>query len=220
MGPCWARASADALTFHLEIEDRTIELTLHASARREEVMRAQVKEDFYALEVLVPWARAEATLEVRGQAPKKLAGHGYSDHSRSTTLPGKLADRWVRFRALREGDSRLVLVRFPPGGAAPVGWVWTEGKARVQVSRAQTQSKGPTREREWRALLDGEGGPWKLETSALLDRHAPIEEQGAVGALLGRALGNPVTYTYRGVLEEKGSSARVPGIFEVSLGNE
>jgi hypothetical protein len=89
------------------------------------------------------------------------------------------------------------------------------------VTRAQTQARGPVKERAWRVLLDdGEGGPWRLESGALLDRDAPVEGLGALGKVIGGLIGNPVTYTHRGVLEEKSTGRKFSGIFEVSISSE
>ena len=66
------------------------------------------------------------------------------------------------------------------------------------------------------ALLDGEGGPWRIRSGALIYRDAPLEKQGALGSLIKRIIGNPVTHTYRAVLESKRTRKRIEGIFEVT----
>ena len=73
----------------------------------------------------------------------------------------------------------------------------------------------------WQARFKGRGGEWRIRTGELLHRSAPVEERGALlGSMLGAIIGNPVTYTFRGVLEERGSGAKVAGIVEVTLTDE
>lgn len=217
VGPCRATAG-EALVVSAPLGGATFELTLEAAPRqvRRTVHEAGGKDDFYWLEVLVPWAKARAKLARPGEPVKTLSGFGYADHSRATALPGKTARRWVRFRGFEADDARVVLVRFPPKSEVATGFVWkgphTEPGA---VTRAQV-SEGRTGRGSWRVMVDGDGGPWRLTTRELLWRDAPLESRGFVGAMIGSVVGNPVTYTYRATLEEQKTRREVRGIFEVT----
>ena len=222
MGPCEAVVN-DGLTVRAQVGGGTFEMKLEGdpAKARQHLSRVDVGDAFYELEVLLPWAPARVKLARPGEAPRELAGHGYSDHSRSTVLPSRLAERWVRFRALRGGDTRLLLVRFPAGGGAGQGWLWPEKVGqRGDVRDVDVQSRGPAKAKEWRVLFEGAGGPWRITSTQLLERHAPVEEQGMLGAVVRKLIGNPVTYTYRAVLEDKATRSKIPGIFEVTLANE
>lgn len=217
VGTCFAEAGTDALRFVADVKGHKLELSLQADANktRQPAHRATPGGSFYELEVLVPWASATVQLTKKGQATQTLKGHGYSDHSRATALPGKTASRWVRFRALRSGQSQLMLVRFPPKGPA-VGWHWAQGQKRANITRAMARKKNGG----WMAMVDGKGGPWRIRSKELLFRNAPLENKGMLGSMLGAMVGNPVTYTFRGVLESKKTRQKIPGLFEVSISDE
>ncbi|MCK6547423.1 hypothetical protein L6R52_16355 [Myxococcota bacterium] len=218
IGPCTARAG-DELVVSAPLDGGTLELTLDAPARdvRRTVHEVGGSDDFYWLEVLVPWAKARAKLARPGEPTRTSSGFGYADHSRATALPGKTARRWVRFRGFADGDARVVLVRFPPKTDAATGFVWHRARtAPNAVTRAQV-TEGRTGRGSWRVMVDGDGGPWRLTTNELLWRDAPLEKRGLVGAMLGRVVGNPVTYTYRGTLEERQTRRTLTGIFELTL---
>lgn len=217
IGPCSA-TSGDALVMKAVLEGGTVELELAKAPTRDRALEAKIGSDFYGLDVLVPWAPAKVSLTRDGKT-RRLSGFGYADHPRSKIMPGTLAERWLRFRGLNGKDPRLVLVRFPQGGAA-VGW--HHGKAgRTSLDRVQMvpgPSRGPAR--LWKARFKGEGGEWRITTTEVLHRDAPIESQGMLGSVIKQVVGNPVTYTYRGYLEERGSGARIEGIVEVTITDE
>ncbi len=224
VGACWIVAK-EHLTFHAEGEGIQLNIRLNASPAkvRARTDTVKVKDAFYELEVLVPWAKAEVRLTTPGKEARKLKGYGYADHSRSTVLPGKLARQWVRFRAVQSQDSKLFLIRFPPHARRATGWHWAEGATgRVSVARARTQSrKSKDGTRGWRVLVNTEGGgAWRLTSKKLLYRYAPVEERGLLGSIVGTLIGNPVTYTYTGVLEQKKSATKIRGIFEITLADE
>jgi hypothetical protein len=223
IGQCKATAGR-TLSIEATIDDAQLLLELEAAP---EEMRAPVHavrngEDFYDLEVLIPWAAAKASYIVNGEPARSSSGFGYADHSRANALPGKTAKSWVRFRALGKERSRLVLVRFPPAGKPFAGWVWDQSqKSPAELSRVQLQPrKGDEKAKAWRVMLDGDGGPWRITSGKLIQRDAPIEERGALGSILGAVVGNPVTYTYRAVLEGRQDRGQVSGILEVTLADE
>ena len=213
MGPCSARAG-ERLVLRAQRDAHVLQIALAAEPKRDRAHQMRAGEDFYELDVLVPWASAEIEWSEPGKHGT-ARGHGYADHSRSAIMPYALADRWLRFRGLQTKDPRVVLVRFPPKGP-PIGWHHAKGHARQSLSRVMLRGAGT----QWHARFKGEGGEWRLRTTKLLHRSAPIEEQGMLGRVLEAFVGNPVTRTFRGVLEERGTGARVEGIVEVTLTDE
>ena len=184
----------------------------------------RIGSDFYESEILGPWAPARATVEDRRGGVRILQGRGYADHSRSTTLPLDLARRWVRFRGLAASGSVLLLARFPGDGGEVDGWLWLQGQAApvalasVRVMRLAGESGG------WRVRAQSvSGSSYEIVTGREIHRHAPVEEQGLLGRLLRRLLGNPVTYTYRAALtrlSEGTEPIALQGIAEVTLVDE
>lgn len=235
VGSC-RMVAGERFTFHASLDGRELSIGLDLDARKERTAVHGATSSgggFYDLELLVPVARGAATLTRAGRPPQQLAGYGYADHSRATALPGQTAKRWVRFtgldgsapaagKAAGELRSKLVLVRIPPKGPEHDGWLWAPGAGpRVPLTRvAITQGPGSGAETGWRVMLDGEGGPWKLTTGELLRRDAPLEERGVLGSVLGAVVGNPVTYTYRGVLATRRDRSELHGILEITLSSE
>ncbi|MBK8011874.1 MAG: hypothetical protein IPK13_11030 [Deltaproteobacteria bacterium] len=204
-----------------EIVGRAFILNLREKPRRERVMRVVAGTRFYESDVMIPWASADLvmTRTSDNQVLVKTQGTGYADHSRSTTYPADTAQRWIRFRALNEPpDGRqLVLVREPKTGGVE-GWVWADA-GRKPVTRMRVAVRGAKHAPQVRALIDGEGGPWRVTSKTLLFRHAPLENRGVLGSLVGVAVGNPVTYTYRAVLETKRGKP-VTGLLEMAISDE
>lgn len=214
IGPCIAK-NANKLEMKVELPEGKVTLSLAARAERKRALDAKVGGDFWDLDTLVKWADATVTLDIGG-ARRTVKGWGYADTSRSRIMPGKLAKQWLRFRALNGDDPRLVLVRFPQSGS-PVGWHDARTGSKSKLLRAQMRANG----KQWRARFKGAKGEWRVTTNKLLFRDAPIEERGAVlGSMIGAVVGNPVTYTFRGVLEERGSKRKIPGIVEITLTDE
>lgn len=208
------------LTIEGDLDGRTFVLKLAAMPRRERVMRVSAGTRFYESDVMIPWAPADLVVKRTsdGQVLAKTRGTGYADHSRSTTYPTDTAQRWIRFRALTDAAQRqLILVREPTTGDVE-GWTWTAA-GRKPISRMRVAVRGSKHAPQVRALIDGEGGPWRVTSKALLFRHAPLENRGVLGALVGAAVGNPVTYTYRAVLETKGGKA-INGLLEMAISDE
>jgi hypothetical protein len=212
IGPCEAR-DGGKLVMSAPLGKGKVTIELMKAAKRERVHDAKYGDDFYELDLLVPWADANVTIESDGKT-RTLRGHGYADHPRSKIMPSKLAKRWFRFRGLNGGDPRVVLIRIPNDGD-PVGWHESK-RGRTDLDRVMVAPEGAS----WRARFKSKDGEWRVTTTQLLQRSAPVEDRGAVGAVIGAVVGNPVSYTYRGVLEERGSGAKIPGLVEVTITDE
>ena len=141
-------------------------------------------------------------------------GGGYADHSHST-IPGRLlAQRWMRFRALR-GERSSIVVRETARGASAPSYLWRQAEGFTELTAA-TLGREDT---GWTAALQGEGWQGTVRAGRLLLRSAPIQELGLLGKMLKPLTGSPVTYTYRAQLERAGHPP-LPGVMEVSLAEE
>lgn len=226
MGPaCAMIASENGFSVHASIEGASIDVEIEGSAAKSRRIVHSARSEgggFYDLEVLIPWAVARATYARPGTQPRSISGHAYADHSRANALPKKTAKQWVRFRALSDKSSQLILVRFPPNDRPIVGWRWEQpAEAPVSLTRAalsELPNEGGIR--AWKVMLDGPGGPWRITSHKLVQRDAPLEEGGAATGLIGKLIGNPVTYTYRAVLESKLRPEKLQGLLEVTLTDE
>jgi hypothetical protein len=163
---------------------------------------------FYESDILIPWAAARLRMTPKGGTERILEGHGYGDHSRSTTLPGNLARRWVRFRGLSDSGSMLMLARFPTETDRVDGWLWSqdEDEPVALTSVRLTPSEGAGGQGQW--LIRAEtvsGAIYEIKTGEQLYRYAPVEDGGMMARMLKRVIGNPVTYTYRAVSSEETS---------------
>lgn len=218
VGPCALRTQGDDIVFEAPLKDGKVIATVHAKAVRVRPPdhRVAVGKKFYETEILVPWAKVTVALDVPGVSDKTLEGFGLLDHSRSTTLPGDLATRWVRFRVLDPEQGRLFLVRYPPKGGTPKAWAWSAQRAKPQaVPRVKVGRKPGSEPPVFRTLAMVEGKTWKMLSTKLIHRYAPVEKHGMLGRIVGSVVGNPVTYTYVGTLEAEGRT--FTGLMEVTL---
>jgi hypothetical protein len=214
IGPCSA-SDGGRLKLRAPLGKGTVTIELLSKPSRRRVHEAKYGDEFYELDMLIPWAEAKVTIEAGGKT-RTLSGHGYADHPRSKILPAKLAEKWFRFRGLNAADPRVVMIRLPKG-ESPVGWHESK-RGRTELDRVMLAPDG---KKAWRARFKGKDGEWRVTTMELLHRSAPVEDRGAaIGALIGAVVGNPVTYTFRGVLEERGSGAKIHGLVEVTVTDE
>jgi hypothetical protein len=215
MGPCTV-TPGPPLVFSVPLGKAKIELRLDGDLKklRTAKLKTEVASDFYQSEVLIPWA--QATVSIDG---KVLAGKGYLDHSRAAILPGDLAKSWVRFRDLRSEEPRILLVRMGKNDEIQ-GYQLTRGKGQSRVTQASIRQGTARGQRAFRVQGEDEHGQWRITSRELLHRFAPLEENGVLGSVVSMVVGNPVTYLYRGVLEEKGRKQPVTGLFEVTVTDE
>ncbi len=205
---------------------RTVTLVLAAPIRpvRPLDKTTRIGADFYESDILVPWAPAHVIIEDRDGASRTLNGHGYADHSRSTTLPSDLAQRWVRFRGLAASGSTLLLARFPSDGGGVDGWFWRQGEVAPVALEAVRVTRLASSSGQWRmSVRSAAGADYEITTHREIHRHAPVEAFGFWGRMLRRFLGNPVTYTYRANLiglPEGSETVSLQGIAEVTIVDE
>jgi hypothetical protein len=126
----------------------------------------------------------------------------------------------VRFRALRRDAPVLLLARQPlEGDTWTPAWSWQKG-AFTPLPRALLTREGEGEATRFVAeLADASGKTWTARATRLLHRHAPVAELGGgIGRLLTPFVGSPVSYTFRGTLDDGGGP--IDGLFEVELGDE
>jgi len=165
--------------------------------------------------LVVPFAKVAASLQLPGEPATELSGGAYADHSRSSVPAKSLARRWIRFRALQGEHRALLLAREGLDGGFEPAWLWLEGTEPQTFARFTLTRTGNEQAPTWSAALSGsvEG---RIVSTTQLYRYAPLEELGALGALVAPVVGSPVTWTSRATLELKGR-APMAGIMEVSL---
>jgi hypothetical protein len=225
VGPC-SLSGGDETDFHVALGGQEIDLRLAAPIRpvRPLDRRMTVGSNFYESDIMIPWAPAEASIRAGAGEPRVLRGHGYGDHSRSTTLPAALARRWVRFRGLADTDSILLLARFPRKDEPLDGWIWQQGEpAPVGLKSVELTALGATSGGggQWVITLESDSGArYRVTTESELHRNAPLEGRGMLGRMLRPLVGNPVTYTYRARLQRDGADVgekSLSGIAEITF---
>ncbi len=216
VGPCSLTAKPGGMYFVAKLGDDELRVQMNAKPQRVKPPEHEVKigGSFYQTEIIIPWSDVSGSLKLDGKSIA-LKGHGFMDHSRSTVLPGKLATRWVRFRVLDPEAPRLFLVRYPADGKKPQAWAWDPGSPAPQAVSRVKVSKKPGKTPVFRALAMVKGKTWKMTSQKLIHRYAPVEEHGMLGAIVGAVVGNPITYTYVGKLEQ--GARTLTGIMEVTV---
>lgn len=216
VGKCRLSADANGARMHIEVNDATIDLTTSTPfvARRPPSGQVQVPSGRYGVEVLATHHDVTVALKLDGK-PRSAKGRGFINHSRATALPGKVARRWVRFRAVRGDEPWVVHARLPADGSAATGFTITDDETKT-VSFARVGSRGTGAKRAYRAQIETEAGRLSITTTGEpLFRDAPFEKYGWLGKLLGSLLGNPVTFTYRAKLEV--DRRTIEGVVEIAL---
>jgi hypothetical protein len=220
VGTCAGRVEEGATAVEVALEGGVVRLRLGALPTRRAASDATlaVGDDLYRTEVLLFRAPVSGTLALPGTAARTVAGSGYLDHSRSTIRPKDLAERWIRFRALRGERGALLLGRRAHDGRFTPVWACdAPGQCRSYGSFAVERggdAKAPT----FTIALPSEREPLRIESRRLLYRDAPIEELGVLGKLVAPFFGSPVTYVHRAVLT--GHGAPIDGVLEVELSEE
>lgn len=218
IGRCKASVQGKTMRYTARVGGGSVEVVLSAAPRpkRPPQSKLTVDDATYTTELLTPWAPAKVTVNLPGAASKTLTGTGYADHTRSLLLPGPLARKWVRLRALGASGSVLMLARYPAGKGGPRGWVWRQEDARwAPLKTLKLTRKG----KAWAIDFATADHRWSVTTTRQLYRHAPVEEHGVLGSVVGAVVGNPVTYTHRA--SPQGDTAMpARAIVEISLTDE
>jgi len=216
VGPCSAR-SGEGTRVRVALDGRVVELAFpEPSAERAVPVDLEADGRRYRSAILQAFTPVGARLEGFGAA-SPLTGGGYADHSRSDVAPAVLARSWFRFRALRPPRQLVVLARQRADGAWDPAWIWRQGEA-PRALEALELRRLAGRVPAWTAALRDGASAGTVASGPTLHRHAPLEELGPVGWVVGAVMDVPVTWTYRATLEEAG---RVDGILEISaLGEE
>lgn len=216
MGRCHLTAG-EALAIHVEAEELVIDLTLQAAPRAHRPPDGELRtaKGFYESDILVPWADAIGTLRA-GESSRALRGRGFSDHSRSTLMPGDTARQVARFRGVADARPLLVHARFAPDGTVH-GWLWRHGQAAPVPLDTATLSRIGAGSESWEVRAEGGGEQPRLLSRQLLFRYAPVEQHGFLGRLARPVVGNPVTMTFRGVAQGLTGQMSIKGILEVTL---
>lgn len=166
----------------------------------------------------IAWSAVEASIDT-GAGAKVSSGYGYLDHSRSTTKPDELANRWIRFRAENADDSWLLLARNMPDGGLR-GWSWRQKEPFARPLKRMKATRVDEKDQAKGYRIEGEsgGGTFTIVVDKQLYRFAPVEEYGMLGMMARAVVGNPVTRTYRATLtltENGQTSEPKQGILEV-----
>jgi hypothetical protein len=118
----------------------------------------------------------------------------------------------VRVRVLRGGPRLLALARQRHDGTWGPTWIWREGEA-PRALGAVALRRGADGD-GWVASLEDGTSSLTVASGRRLHRHAPLEELGLLGRLIGAVMEVPVTYTYRCAVAPEGAG---DGLLEVSL---
>jgi hypothetical protein len=220
MGPCTLHAGAGTfISVPLGNGLLSIQFTEPPSPQAPPGSEVIVGNARYRHEVLVPFGAAKVSLRMPGSnALLELSGGGYGDHTHSTVAPVKLARSWVRFRALRGGDSNLLLLAREgfDGGFTPA-YLWPAGGAPEMLQRFELRrQEGDSKKAGWEAALSSTRGALTVRATSLLLRNAPVQDLGLLGSLVKPVVGSPVTYVMRAVLQRAGQPD-VQGLMEVTL---
>jgi hypothetical protein len=174
----------------------------------------------YDTRVLLSRVAVAAAYALPGSPEQSVPGGGYVDHTRSTVFPIDLAERWVRFRALRGDRPLLVLGRLGKDGSfAPV---WACGAVCRDYARFDIRREAAARAPTFHvAVVGGDGGdaPIALDSGRLLYRDAPVEDLGVLGRVIMPFTGNPVAYVFRGRASAFGAPP-LEGILEVEFASD
>ena len=221
IGTCSAWGEATASGAEVQLEHGTVRLVFGARIQLQSPRDATVSvgEGRYQTEVLLYRAPVSATLALPGQPPRDISGAGYLDHTRNTVPPTDLANRWIRFRALRGGNGLLLLGREGRDGRFAPLWSCRSSDRCREYQSFRLQRDGPDKAPAFRVDVVGAQGAIQIRSGRLLYRDAPIENLGVAGKLVAPFTGSPVTYVYRAAATD-GANPPVDGILEVELSGE
>ncbi|HET9597777.1 MAG TPA: hypothetical protein VFP65_19470 [Anaeromyxobacteraceae bacterium] len=222
VGPCSAEMEGEGLAVEVALEGGRARLAFAARPAQAPLLRdavVVVPGKQFRSEVMLFRTPVTATVALPGRPVRTVEGAGYADHSRSTISPLDLFESWVRFRALR-GDRPVALLgrRGRDGAFKPV-WACEDGDHCRDLDRYEIRRAPDARPAAFAVTVGAGEDALQLRSGALLYRSAPVEELGLLGRLVKVVAGNPVTYVYRGTLQE-GDAPPVEGILEVEVADD
>ena len=212
-GTCSLGTNGSSIKFSARLPDLSVALNIATSLRtvKPPNHRVNVKQAFYQAELLVPAARATASIKAGGQIVN-TRGMAHLDHSLSNVLMPNAASCWMRFRGFFGESPTLAQVRVAPDGGPADGWIWPlNDSAPTPLSNAQIKIG---RTDKGRPTLSVTGSSTlEVAPSRQLYRYRPAEAYGALGRLASPWIGDPTTTTYRA----RGTTSKgsVSGILEV-----
>ncbi|MFO0724765.1 MAG: hypothetical protein U1E65_13370 [Myxococcota bacterium] len=219
IGPCDARIGKDATTIRVPLEGARMELKIEG--RPASIMppgaHMKIAGGQHRSEIWFPAAKAEATIQPKDGEAKQVKGVAYGDHSCSDVDPGKIAKRWVRFRALRAEVPVLILGREDPSGA--FGPVWMRSGADFsQLTRYEVARSGDKAKPALTINLSAGDKKLEIKSERFLFRYAPVEEIGAIGSIIAPFVGAPTSFTMRATLTD--GDKKIPGLLEVEYAKD
>jgi hypothetical protein len=221
VGPCRARVDGAATVVEASLPGLSVRLRFEGAAAPGAAPggSAVVGGERYQTEVLAFRAPVAARVERSGGAGRELRGAGFADHTRSTVAPRELADRWVRFRALRSERPLLVLVREGRDGSLGPALACEAGGCRAVTRLAVERAPGDPDDARalLRLELDGGAPPLQLRPGVLLYRDAPVEALGLLRVVARLFFGSPVTWVSRGSAAGGTADGPIEGILELEL---
>lgn len=221
VGPCSAAVVGETTELDVPLEGGALRLAIAGRATRRDVPDAALAlgDGAYRSDILLYRVPVTGTVALPGAPGRALVGAAYADHSRSTVRPRDLADRWVRFRALR-GDRGLVLLarRGHDGRFTPAWACDPPGRCRL-LGPFTLERAGQGAATSFRVGFPEDDPPVEIRSLRLLYRDAPVEELGVLGKVVAPFVGSPVTYRYRARLSD-GPGEPLEGILEIELSGE
>lgn len=219
MGPCKLTGDDKLTQVQAELDGGGVVLEIAAAAQKLVTPASGIKigDAFYDLDLVVPWAKVNATVMLPNQAPRQVAGVSFSDHSRATTVPKELARGWVRFRGLKGACPTLLLVRIPPN-STPEGWFFTPAQAAPERLSNVTVTQ-PPREAPKPFTVTNPAHSFTLTPERELYRNRPLDEFGLAGKTASMWVGDVLNVTLRGELDTGPLCGKVRGLMELTYIN-
>ncbi len=217
IGPCSISAEKERTTIRAQVTKGSIEVALSEPIKPTQPPGHLIKanDGFFDNEIFINRAGADVHLHLQDQPNRRLKGYGCMYHFWVTAWPAGLARKWVRVYGLWQNQSILVMSHFPPGKEPARGSIWHPG-ASTPIALDSLLMEGGKDSYHIISISQGEK-EYSLELLKLLYRHAPLEEIGFLGRIIGLFMGNWVTRTYRAQLEMPGNgNIYIPLIVEIT----
>lgn len=175
---------------------------------------------FYTYELLIPWSRLNATINLPGRPKKVVSGAGVLVDSRSVGYPKDFSRGWVYYYGCLSGCRFLADFRFPlHDTSGVVGWIWKDNEQTAQPVTSMQVSSGSH-------MVDGKKGrfvvisapdsSFRITSQLELDRYSIIDDLGPVlGTIIKLVVGNPVTRFYKAQVTPAPGQPPAQGVLEM-----